>query len=159
MSEADQGELNDLISQYETNLLALRARCDQPEVLSAYRELVPRSGREFPARADRHGEGAPHGRPVGHRTATMVGTYPSQALEKMKLVEDRSLGVIQDSTAANSRSAEFRLLIVLAALIGVVGAVTIMGFVILRGVRNTVNEVSQAARSLAIGRHQRARCR
>ncbi|HRF78561.1 MAG TPA: histidine kinase dimerization/phosphoacceptor domain -containing protein [Flavobacteriales bacterium] len=43
------------------------------------------------------------------------------------------------------------MLIVLAALIGVVGAVTVMGYVILRGLRNTVNEVSQAARSLAVG--------
>jgi two-component sensor histidine kinase len=36
-------------------------------------------------------------------------------------------------------------------LIGVVGAVTVMGFVIMRGVRNTVNEVAHAARALSMG--------
>lgn len=149
MSESDQGEINDLISQYETNLL-LFERDAQPEVLSAYRELFQGPDVNFLR--------ALIGTVKERRTADPLGIAPRQwwelslqALEKMKLVEDRSLGVIQDSTAANSRSAEFRLLIVLAALIGVVGAVTIMGFVILRGVRNTVNEVSQAARSLALG--------
>ncbi len=149
MSESDQGEINDLISQYETNLL-LFERDAQPVVLSAYRELFQGPDVNFLR--------ALIGTVKERRTADPLGIAPRQwwelslqALEKMKLVEDRSLGVIQDSTAANSRSAEFRLLIVLAALIGVVGAVTIMGFVILRGVRNTVNEVSQAARSLALG--------
>jgi len=74
-----------------------------------------------------------------------------RSLEKLKQVEDHSLGLIKENTASNSDSAELRLLIVIAALIGVVGAVTVMGFVILRGVRNTVNEVGHAARYLAMG--------
>ena len=74
-----------------------------------------------------------------------------RALDKLKIVEDHSLDMIVQNTAANSRDARYRLLIVLAALIGVVGAVTIMGFVLLRGVSSTVNEVANAARSLALG--------
>ena len=44
-----------------------------------------------------------------------------------------------------------RAMLVLAALLGVVGAVTVMGYLITRGVRNTVSEVGRAARSLAVG--------
>lgn len=149
MAETDQAEISDLISQYETNLL-LFERDAQPEVLSAYRELFQGPDVNFLR--------ALVGTVKERRTADPLGIAPRQwwelslqALEKLKLVEDRSLGLIRQVTTANSRSAEIRLFIVLAALIGVVGAVTIMGFVILRGVRNTVNEVSQAARSLAMG--------
>lgn len=149
MSESDQGEINDLISQYETNLL-LFERDAQPEVLNAYRELFQGPDVNFLR--------ALIGTVKERRTADPLGIAPRQwwelslqALEKMKLVEDRSLGVIQENTAANSRSAEVRLFVVLAALIGVVGAVTIMGIVLLNGLRATVNEVSHAARSLAMG--------
>lgn len=145
----DQAELGDLISQYETNLL-LFERDAPPEVITAYRELFQGPDVNFLR--------ALIGTVKERRTVDPVGVAPRQwwelslqALEKLKMVEDRSLGLIQESTAANSRSAELRLLIVLAALIGVVGAVTVMGFVILRGVRNTVNEVGQVARSLAMG--------
>ncbi len=148
-SEDDQAELGDLISQYETNLL-LFERDAPPEVLTAYRELFQGPEVNFLR--------AMIGTVKERRTIDPVGIAPRewwelslQALEKLKLVEDRSLGLIQENTAANSRSAEIRLFIVLAALIGVVGGVTVMGFVILRGVRNTVNEVSHAARSLAMG--------
>lgn len=149
MNEKDQAELSDLISQYETNLL-LFERDAQPEVLAMYRELFQGPDVNFLR--------ALIGTVKERRMAEPAGIAPRQwwelslqALDKLKLVEDRSLGLIQEVTAANARSAEFRLLIVLAALIGVVGAVTVMGFVILRGVRNTVNEVGQAARSLAMG--------
>jgi len=147
--EGDQGELNDLISQYETNLL-LFERDAPPEALTAYRELFQGPDVNFLR--------ALIGTVKERRTVDPVAIAPRQwwdlslqALEKLKDVEDRSLGLIQESTAANSKSAEIRLLIVLAALIGVVGAVIVMGVVILRGVRNTVNEVTHAARSLAMG--------
>ncbi len=149
MNEKDQAELSNLISQYETNLL-LFERDAQPEVLAMYRELFQGPDVNFLR--------ALIGTVKERRMAEPAGIAPRQwwelslqALDKLKLVEDRSLGLIQEVTAANARSAEFRLLIVLAALFGVVGAVTVMGFVILRGVRNTVNEVGQAARSLAMG--------
>ena len=51
-----------------------------------------------------------------------------KALDKLKLVEDRSLASIQESTGSNSRYAELRLLIVLGALIGVVVAVIVMEY-------------------------------
>ncbi len=149
MSERDQGEINDLISTYETNLL-LFERDAQPEVLSAYRQLFQGPDVNFLR--------ALIGTVKERRTADPLGIAPRQwwelslqALEKLKLVEDRSLGVIRESTAANSREAELRLFIVLAALLGVVGAVTIMGVVILRGLSNTVDEVTHASRSLATG--------
>ncbi len=149
MNDKDQAELSNLISQYETNLL-LFERDAQPEVLAMYRELFQGPDVNFLR--------ALIGTVKERRMAEPAGIAPRQwwelslqALDKLKLVEDRSLGLIQEVTAANARSAEFRLLIVLAALFGVVGAVTVMGFVILRGVRNTVNEVGQAARSLAMG--------
>ncbi|MBL7950276.1 MAG: nitrate- and nitrite sensing domain-containing protein [Flavobacteriales bacterium] len=149
MAVDDQGELSDMISQYETNL-TLFERDAQPEVLAAYRELFQGPDVNFLR--------ALIGTVKERRTMDPVGIAPRQwwelslqALEKLKLVEDRSLGLIQEVTAANSRDAEIRLLVVLAALFGVIGAVTVMGFVILRGVRNTVNEVTHAARSLAMG--------
>jgi two-component sensor histidine kinase len=74
-----------------------------------------------------------------------------RSLDKLKEVEDRSLELIISNTVGNARDAEWRLLLVILALVGVVGAVTVMGYVIMRGVRNTVNEVSQAARSLSTG--------
>ncbi|MEZ4740079.1 MAG: histidine kinase dimerization/phosphoacceptor domain -containing protein, partial [Flavobacteriales bacterium] len=148
-NENDLAELGDLVSQYETNLL-LFERDAPPEVMSAYRELFQGADVNFMR--------ALIGTVKERRTSDPVGIAPRQwwqlslqALDKLKLVEDHSLGLIQQNTAENSRSAEIRLLIVLAALIGVVGAVTVMGYVILRGVRNTVTEVSQAARSLAMG--------
>lgn len=148
-NEDDLAVLGDLVSQYETNLL-LFERDAPPEVLSAYRELFQGPDVNFMR--------ALIGTVKERRTSDPVGVAPRQwwelslqSLDKLKLVEDRSLGLIQENTAANSRSAELRLLIVLAALIGVVGAVTVMGIVLLRGLRDTVTEVSQAARSLAMG--------
>ncbi len=147
--ELDPTELGDLISQYETNLL-LFERDAPPEVITAYREQFQGPDVNFLR--------ALIGNVKERRSVDPVAVAPRnwwelslQAMDKLKQVEDHSLGLIQESTAANSRSAEIRLLIVLAALLGVVGAVTVMGFVILRGVRNTVNEVGQAARSLAMG--------
>ncbi len=149
MTESDQGEINDLISTYETNLL-LFERDARPEVMKAYRQLFQGPDVNFLR--------ALIGTVKERRTVDPLGLAPRQwwelslqALEKLKLVEDSSLGLIRESTAANSRSAELRLFIVLAALLGVVGAVTIMGVVILRGLRNTVNEVTHASRSLATG--------
>ncbi|MBX2972112.1 MAG: nitrate- and nitrite sensing domain-containing protein [Flavobacteriales bacterium] len=149
MAEDDQADLGDMISQYESNR-TLFERDAQPEVLAAYRELFQGPDVNFLR--------ALIGTAKERRAMNPVGIAPRQwwelslqAVEKLKKVEDRSLGLIQEVTAANMRSAEVRLLVVLAALFGVIGAVTIMGFVILRGVRNTVNEVTHVARSLAVG--------
>src|SRR5690606_23217948 len=73
------------------------------------------------------------------------------ALEKLKDVEDHSLAMIVSNTAENARSARIRLIIVLAALVGVVGAVLVMGVVIMRSLQNTVSGVTRAAQAIAVG--------
>jgi two-component sensor histidine kinase/HAMP domain-containing protein len=149
LDHAEIAELSELISQYEANMF-LFERDAPPEVMSTYRDVFQGPDVNFM----RSIIGT-----VKERRVLDHGTLASQqwwelslrALDKLKMVEDHSLELIEEATAANSRDARIRLFIVLAALIGVVGAVTIMGFVIMRGVRNTVNEVAHAARSLAMG--------
>jgi two-component sensor histidine kinase/HAMP domain-containing protein len=149
LNHAEIAELSELISQYEANMF-LFERDAPPEVMSTYRDVFQGPDVNFM----RSIIGT-----VKERRVLDHGTLASQqwwelslrALDKLKMVEDHSLELIEEATAANSRDARIRLFIVLAALIGVVGAVTIMGFVIMRGVRNTVNEVAHAARSLAMG--------
>jgi two-component sensor histidine kinase/HAMP domain-containing protein len=146
---ADLAELSEQISQYETNMV-LFERDATAEVMSTYRAVFQGPDVNFM----RTIIGT-----VKERRAVDPGSIsPDQwwelslrALDKLKLVEDHSLELILEATAANSRDARLRLLIVLAALIGVVGAVTVMGFLIMRGVRITVSEVTSAARSLAVG--------
>ena len=143
------GELGEQISQYEANMF-LFERDAPPEVMHTYRNVFQGPDVNFM----RSIIGT-----VKERRAVDANTIAAQqwwelslqALDKLKMVEDHSLELIEEATAANSRDARIRLFIVLAALIGVVGAVTVMGFVIMRGVRNTVNEVAHAARSLAMG--------
>ncbi len=149
LAQAELAELGEQISQYETNMF-LFERDAPPEVMSTYHDVFQGPDVNF--------------------MRSIIGTVKEQrtldrntiaaqqwwelsigALEKLRLVEDHSLGLIKEATAANSQDARIRLFIVLAALIGVVGAVTVMGFVIMRGIRNTVNEVAHAARSLAMG--------
>ena len=69
----------------------------------------------------------------------------------LKLVEDASMERIIDNTSANLRDAEWRLLVVILALLGVISAVGVMAFVVLRGIRKTVGEVRGAAQALATG--------
>lgn len=149
LDHAEIAELGEQISQYETNMF-LFERDAPPEVMSTYRDVFQGPDVNFM----RSIIGT-----VKERRALDRNTIAAQqwwelsigALEKLRLVEDHSLDLIEEATSANSRDARIRLFIVLAALIGVVGAVTVMGFVIMRGVRNTVNEVAHAARSLAMG--------
>ncbi|MEO8066522.1 MAG: nitrate- and nitrite sensing domain-containing protein [Flavobacteriales bacterium] len=75
----------------------------------------------------------------------------SNAMDKLKRVEDRSVDGIIHAAALNLDDAEFRLGLVLFALLGTVGAVTLMAVVIMRGIRRTVTEVSKAALALAEG--------
>jgi len=142
-------ELSGLVSQYETNML-LFERDAPPEVLGTFRDVFQGSDVNFMRSIigtvkERRG--------MDHESiaADQWWELSLRALDKLKLVEDHSLALIVEATAANSRDARLRLLIVLAALIGVVGGVSVMGVMIMRGVRSTVNEVTHAARSLALG--------
>jgi two-component sensor histidine kinase/HAMP domain-containing protein len=149
LSPGSLAEMSEQIAQYETNMV-LFERDAPAEVMSTYRVVF--QGPEVNFMRSMIGT-------VKERRAMAPGSIePDQwwelsllALDKLKLVEDHSLELIVEATAANSRDARLRLLIVLAALIGVVGAVTVMGFLIMRGVRLTVSEVTSAARSLAVG--------
>ena len=148
ITDAELSALAEQVAQYETNML-LFERDAPPEVLATYNDVF--QGPDVNFMRSLIGT-------VKERRAVDAGILPQEwweltlrSLEKLKEVEDRSLGLIVDATEANARDAEWRLLVVILALIGVVGAVTVMGYVILRGLRNTVNEVTQAARSLSMG--------
>lgn len=73
------------------------------------------------------------------------------ALQRMRQVEERSIDSIIIASDGISAAAQKRLFLVLLALLGVVGAVTIMAVVIMRGLRNTITEVTNAASALARG--------
>jgi two-component sensor histidine kinase len=148
ISDAELSELAEQVAQYETNML-LFERDAPPEVLAFYNEVF--QGPDITFMRSLIGI-------VKERRSVNAGVLSREwwdlsmrSLDKMKQVEDHSLGLIVENTVANASDAEWRLLLVILALIGVVGAVTVMGYVILRGVRNTVNEVTIAARSLATG--------
>lgn len=144
----DLAELSEQVSAYETNML-LFERDAPPEVLSTYQQVY--QGEDVNFMRSLIGT-------VKQRRSPDLAIAPLewwelslQALDKLRAVEVHSLEMITENTSANTRDAEFRLLLVLAALLGVVGAVTVMGYLITRGVRNTVSEVGRAARSLAVG--------
>ena len=148
ITDLELSELAEQVAQYETNML-LFERDAPPEVLAFYHEVF--QGPDITLMRSLIGI-------VKERRSVNAGVLSREwwdlsmrSLDKMKQVEDRSLALIVENTAANARDAEWRLLLVILALIGVVGAVTVMGYVILRGLRNTVNEVTLAARSLASG--------
>jgi two-component sensor histidine kinase/HAMP domain-containing protein len=149
LDHAETAELSEQISQYEANMFLFEKEAP-PEVMNTYREMFQGPDVNFM----RSVIGTVKERRVLDPQAISAQQWwevSLRALDKLKLVEDHSLELIEDATAANSKDARVRLFIVLAALIGVIGAVTIMGFVIMRGVRNTVNEVAQAARALSVG--------
>jgi two-component sensor histidine kinase/HAMP domain-containing protein len=74
-----------------------------------------------------------------------------QAIDQLKRVEDLSRTRIVEANVADSRSARFKLLVVIGALVLVVGGVMVMGVVIMRGLRRTVDEVTAATQALAVG--------
>ncbi len=141
-------ELAEQVSAYETNML-LFERDAPAEVLKAYQEEF--QGEDVNFMRSLIGT-------VKQRRSPDLEIAPREwwelsldVVEKLRAVEARSLSLITSSSAANSRDAELRLFAVLAALIAVVSAVFIMGFLITRGVSRTVDEVGRAARSMAVG--------
>ncbi len=141
-------DLGDQVSGYETNML-LFERDAPPEVLATYNALF--QGEDVNFMRSLIGS-------VKHRRSPDLEIAPRdwwdlsfEALEKLRAVEQRSLDLIAQNTLANRRDAEFKLLMVVAALIGVVGAVTVLAFLITRGVRGTVTEVVRASSLMAVG--------
>lgn len=148
MSFAEAADLSEQVSTYETNML-LFERDAPPEVIARYQTVF--QGEDVNFMRSLIGT-------VKQRRSPDLAIAPREwwelsleALEKLRNVEVHSLDLITQNTAANSRDAEMKLLVVIAALLGVVGAVTIMGILITRGVRGTVSEVLRASRSMAVG--------
>jgi len=143
------GALNEQIAQYETSTL-LFERDAPPEVLAVYRGSF--QGPEVNLLRSLIGTVQETRSLPGDRVgAATLWSYGAGALVRLHAVEQASIARIVEATAANQHDAELRLFVVLVALTGVVGAVTVMAFVIMRGVRNTVNEVTSAASALAAG--------
>jgi two-component sensor histidine kinase/HAMP domain-containing protein len=147
--EEDPTELWEQVSQYETNMV-LFERLAPADVMNTYRARFQGPDVNFL----RSVIGT-----VKERGALDQAALNGQdwwalamgALEKLKDVEDHSLAMIVSNTAENARSARIRLIIVLAALVGVVGAVLVMGVVIMRSLQNTVSGVTRAAQAIAVG--------
>lgn len=142
-------ELGEQVSQYEVNMV-LFERDAPAEVLGTFREVYQGNDVNFMR--------AIIGTVKERRELDRGSIEPDRwselslhALDKLKEVEDHSLKLIVEATAANSRDARLRLMVVLAALIGVVGAVSVMGVLLLKGLSATVSEVTTAARALAVG--------
>jgi two-component sensor histidine kinase/HAMP domain-containing protein len=143
------GELNERIAQYETNTLLFQ-RDAQESVQELYRDTF--RGDEVNYMRTMIG--------TIHEKRTLQGMrssarewwdLSSKAMEHLRAVEEGSIAEIIAATAANSQYAERRLIIVLCALLGVVGAVGVMAFVIMRGIRSTVDEVTSATSALSLG--------
>lgn len=144
----DLAELAEQVSVYETNML-LFERDAPAEVLQAYQEEF--QGGDVNFMRSLIGTLKQRRSPDLEIAPREWWELSIEALEKLRSVEARSLDLIIRSAEANTRDAEFRLFAVLAALIAVVSAVVIMGYLIIRGVSGTVAEVGRAARSMAVG--------
>lgn len=149
IGEIEAGLLNEQLAQYETNM-RLFERDAPPDVMEVFRSTF--QGPDVNVMRSVLGTIQERRTLTGlHIAAEEWWNMAVSATDKLKLVEDRSIASINTSTAANLRDAEVRLLIVLLSLIGVVGAVAVMAVVITRGIRGTVNEVTNAASALALG--------
>jgi len=142
-------ELYERIAQYETNT-ALFNRDAPPDA----REYYQRSYRGEEVNFVRTIVGTIHEK----RSMAGLRVGPAEwwdlsgrAFELLRGVEERTIQDIIQATEGNARQARQRLIIVIGALLGVVGAVVVMGYVIMRGIRSTVEEVTSATSALAIG--------
>ena len=142
-------ELYEHIAQYETNT-------------ALFNRDAPADAREYYQRSFR-GEEVNFVRTIVgtiHEKRSMGGLHvgpgewwnlSGRAFELLRGVEERTIEDIIQATESNARQARQRLIIVIGALLGVVGAVVVMGYVIMRGIRSTVEEVTSATSALAIG--------
>ena len=143
------GELAERVAQYETNTLLFQR--DAPEQVRAlYQEVFKGDDVNYVRTMI--------GTVREKRSLAGVRTTPQEwwdlsslAVDRLRTVERGSIDGIIAATAANSRFAERRLFIVILALLGVVGAVTVMAYVVLRGIKSTVDEMTAATSALVIG--------
>ncbi|MCB0793901.1 MAG: HAMP domain-containing protein [Flavobacteriales bacterium] len=149
LEELRASELEDRMALYQNNLL-LFERDAAHEVVASYRELFQGPQVNFlrtvigTVRQRRSLEGS-------NVDAEQWWRLSEEALDKLRAVERISMEAILETTEENQRYAELRLLVVVLALIGVITVVTIMAFVIMRGMMRTVQEVTAAASALSHG--------
>ena len=149
VSNAQIAELNERIAQYGTNTL-LFERDAASEVRDRYVSVF--QGEEVNFMSTVIGTIHENRSLEGLRMTPLTWWDMSgKAMEQLRLVETVSIDAIISLSANNARSATYRLLIVLGALLGVVGAVLVMAVVIMRGIRSTVEEITSATSALALG--------
>ncbi|MBZ0207474.1 MAG: nitrate- and nitrite sensing domain-containing protein [Flavobacteriales bacterium] len=149
LSPAELGELNESIALYETSTVLFQ-RDAPPDVRAYYRSTFQGPEVNFL----RSMIGTIH----ESRSINGVGTTASEwwelsgeATARLRQVEERSIDSIIVASEDVSRAAQKRLLLVLFLLLVVVGTVSVMAIVIMRGLRSTVSEVTDAASALAKG--------
>jgi two-component sensor histidine kinase/HAMP domain-containing protein len=148
-SHAEISDLNERIALYETNML-LFERDATPDVLGYFRSTFtgPDVGLMRSIISTIHEKRAIED--VG-MPALEWWEVSGKAVQQMRQVDDRSIDSIIVASEGISSAAQRRLFLVIVALLGVVGAVTVMAVVIMRGLRNTISEVTAAASALAQG--------
>ncbi len=149
LSASELGELNERISLYETSTLLFQ-RDATPDLLSYYRNTFRGPEVNFL----RSMIGTIHEK----RSITGLGVSASEYWQlsgkvagSLRSVEERSIDSIIVASEGISSAAQRRLFLVLVALLVVVGTVAVMAVVIMRGIRSTVSEVTDAASALARG--------
>jgi two-component sensor histidine kinase/HAMP domain-containing protein len=146
---AQLGEIGERIAQYETSTLQF-LRDAPPNIQELYRSTF----RGAEVNYMRTIIGTIHEKRSLHGLHTSAGewwTLSTAAMEHLHTVEERSIAEVITASEDNSAYAQKRLFIVLCALLVVVGAVGVMAFVIMRGIRSTVDEVTSATSALALG--------
>ncbi len=149
MNNAQITELNERIAQYNTNTLLFQ-RDAASEVRDRYAAVFQGEAVNFM----RTVIGTIHENRSLDGLRMTPGSWwdlSGKAMEQLRSVETASIDAIISLSTSNARSATYRLLIVLGALLGVVGAVLVMAIVIMRGIRSTVEQVTSATSALALG--------
>ena len=149
LSASDLGELNERISLYETSTVLFQ-RDASPDLLGYYQSTFQGPEVNFLRSmiGTVHEKRSISGLGI---TTTDWWQLSGKVTEKLRLVEERSIDSIIVASEGISSAAQKRLFLVLIALLVVVGTVAVMAVVIMRGIRSTVSEVTDAASALARG--------
>ncbi|MCC6839556.1 MAG: nitrate- and nitrite sensing domain-containing protein [Flavobacteriales bacterium] len=145
----EMGGMNERIALYETSIL-LFERDASPGMLEYYHNTFQGPDVNFirsmigTVEIKRSTEGL-------DTDAGQWWAMSGKALERLRDVEARSIGSIITVSNEVSQEAQQRLVLVLAALLLVVGMVSLMALMIMRGLRSTITEVTRAAAALAQG--------
>ena len=143
------GSLNERIALYETSMM-LFERDASPDILEFYHNTFQGADVNFlrsvigMVQIKRSTQGL-------DTDASQWWSLSGRAMDRLREVEGRSIGSIITVSNDVSQEAQQRLVLVLAALLLVVGMVGLMAYMIMRGLRGTITEVTSAAAALAQG--------